>query len=57
MACSKGYRIAAGLPKEQQYQEIRRGLDQYFKTYDGLDLVARMAAMNVYIKVRKLHAC
>jgi hypothetical protein len=51
-SCDKGYRITAGLPKEQQYQEIRRGLDQYVKTYAGLDLVARMAAMNVYIKVR-----
>jgi hypothetical protein len=52
MSCSKGYRITTGLPKEEQYQEIRRGLDTYVKIYEGLDLVARMAALNVYIKVR-----
>jgi hypothetical protein len=50
MSCSKGYRIAKGLAKEDQYREIRRGLGVYMQTYEGLDFVARMSAINVYLK-------
>ena len=51
MLCSKEYKIATGLPKEDQYREIRRGLSAYSKTYSDLDFVARMSVMNVYLKV------